>query len=342
LQSTLGVLAAQQLVPAPVSDPMTGFFGIRRKCLEGILRGEYYKVDEEKAGEVEAPKPKDWGRMTEPEKGEWYCRHGAAEKKMGIEAIGFKIGLELFAKANWVTHYEIPMAFLSRQAGVSKGTMHSLHKHLYRLFNFSLDHDTVLPKGSEEYFNFYEGGEWQKEWKQSIALKVQEMTNSIKSQKILDIGCGSSPNINYIRGERVGMDINEKALEFMRGYSDAEFVKGSILDIPFPDKSFDTVLCVEVIEHLFPHQVDRALLEIARVLGDKGHAVIATPNYSNALWNVIEKAQILLQPGHWTSDHHTQFNRRSLGDWCSKNGLEEVRFDYVMNKMDMIGTFQKI
>ncbi|KKM93155.1 hypothetical protein LCGC14_1211190, partial [marine sediment metagenome] len=74
LQSNLAVFSAHMLIPAPVSDPMAGFFGVRRECLKGVE----------------------------------------------LNAIGFKIGLEIFAKAKWVTHCEIPMSFAKREAGESK------------------------------------------------------------------------------------------------------------------------------------------------------------------------------------------------------------------------------
>jgi len=295
LQSYLGVLAARKLIPAPVSDPMSGFFGIRRKCLEGVE----------------------------------------------LEGIGFKIGLEIIVKAKWVSHYELPMEFAERQEGVSKGTAHSLHKHLYRLWQYHLEHKVELPKGSEEYYYFYEGTEWQIDWKQSIALVLQNITRGIPSRRLLDCGGGSSPNINYMYGDKTGMDIRPEALEYMREHSDSTFVEGSVLDIPFPESSFDTVACVEVLEHLYPDEVENAVSEIIRVLQPNGYAILATPNYSSPLWNIIEATQKFLQPKTWTSDHHSKFNRKSLRDLCSTYGLKEIRYDGVMSNMDMVVTFQK-
>jgi len=133
LQSFLGVLTAKKLIPAPVSDPMSGFFGVRRNCLDGV----------------------------------------------GLEGIGFKIGLEIIVKGKWVSHYEIPMEFGKREAGSSKGTRQSLQKHLLRLFRWHLDNKIQLPKGSEEYYNFYEGNGLQQAWKQEIAIRLQRITKEI-------------------------------------------------------------------------------------------------------------------------------------------------------------------
>ena len=349
LQSNLAVWLTGVLIPVPVSDPMTGFFGIRRKCLDGIPRGEYIKVDHEKikkkAEDIEASLPENWRELDEATQIEWYLQNGYATKLMGLEAIGFKIGLELFAKAKWVSHAEVPMEFLKREHGMSKGTRHALQKHLWHLFKNSLNYDVELPKGSEEYLAFYEGTEYQKKWKQAIAYLLRDITQDIGSKRILDVGCGSSPNLNYmVADEKIGIDINEKALEYMWLHSDgkSEFYPGSVLSIPLPDSSFDTVCCIEVLEHLYANEIDNALSEIARVLKPEGHAILATPNYGNIMWHVVEHAQQIIQKGAWTSDHHTKLSRSKLGELCQSHELKEVRYDSVMHNMDMVITYEKI
>ena len=291
MQSNLAVWLTHVLIPVPVSDPMTGFFGIRRKCLEGIPRGEFIKIDHDKIykkrDDVEANIPENWESLDEATRTEWYLQNGYATKIIGLEAIGFKIGLELFTKAKWVSHAEIPITFLKREAGMSKGTRHSLQTHLWHLFKNSLNYEVELPQGSEEYHYFYEGNGWQSKWKQDIAKVLREVSYSIKPQRTLDCGCGSSPNINHLYGDRVGIDINEKAIEFMKSHSDAEFREGSVLDIPFPEQSFELVTCIEVLEHLYEKDVDKALSELVRVLKPNGHVILATPNYGSILWNVV-------------------------------------------------------
>jgi len=345
IQSNFAVWLTHVLIPVPVSDPMTGFFGIRRKCLEGIPRGEYVNIDHNKIAkkkdDIEASVPENWESLDESIQTEWYLQNGYATKIIGLEAIGFKIGLELFAKAKWVSHAELPITFLKREAGMSKGTRHSLQTHLWRLFKNSLNYEVELPKGSEEYHYFYEGNGWQSKWKQDIAKVLQSVSHELKAERTLDVGCGSSPNINHLYGRCVGIDINKHAIEFMRDYSDAEFQEGSVLDIPFPEQSFELVTCIEVLEHLYPNDVDRALSELVRVLKPKGHIILATPNYGSVLWNIVENAQRITQPGHWTSDHHTKFTRKSLNKLCQKYGLKEIRYDGIQKNMDMVITFQK-
>lgn len=294
LQSNLGVMAARVLVP--ISDPMTGFFGFRQSCLEGIE----------------------------------------------LEAIGFKIGLEIFCKSNWVSHSEIPIEFRARAEGQSKGTAHSLHKHLWHLYKSSLKYKLPLPEGSKEWHAFYESNGWRKKWKQAIAFKLAEISGELQPHTVLDVGCGSSPNINYIHGkEKYGIDVRKEAIEFLATRTEAKLQEGSVLSIPFPDGKFNLTCCIEVIEHMKNKDAEIAVKELARVTKTDGHVVVATPNYNSLLWRAIERAQQLLQPGSWVDDHYTKLNRKLLGELCLRFNLKEVRYDEIAKGCDMIATYQK-
>jgi len=293
LQSHLGVMAARMLVP--ISDPMTGYFGIRKKCLEEIV----------------------------------------------LNAIGFKIGLEIFCKANWTSHVEIPMHFKNRMNGQSKGTANSLHKHLWQLYKSSLEYKLLLPAGSEEWYAFYEGNNFRRKWKQAIAKAIKRTAEEANPLLSLDVGCGSSPNINYIPGKRMGIDIRPDCLDFIKEHSDAEFRQGNILNIPFPENAFDLVTCIEVIEHLHENEVNVAISELARVTKQNGYIIIATPNYDSLLWKSIERLQQLLQPRSWVNDHYTKLNRIRLDKIAKKHGLKEERYETVAKGCDMIVTYIK-
>lgn len=106
-----------------------------------------------------------------------------------------------------------------------------------------------------------------------------------KSERVLDLGARRSPYTSGLPGLVVGLDLpaeedarlgfSSKSLNrFARGRHVAVFGRGEAM--PFPDNTFDTVLMIEVIEHV--EGDDQALREIRRVLKPGGVLVMTTPN----------------------------------------------------------------
>ena len=95
----------------------------------------------------------------------------------------------------------------------------------------------------------------------------------------LDLGCGNGKTVSTLLdlGYRVtGADFSETAVEMCReNFGDAaEFVACDILDLPFPDGSFDYVTAVHVLEHIGDPDMNRAASEIRRVLRPGGYAFV--------------------------------------------------------------------
>jgi len=96
-------------------------------------------------------------------------------------------------------------------------------------------------------------------------------------RSILDVGCGNGIFCNFVKQQNpalkiVGLDRSAGALRYVL----TEKVRSEITDIPFPDKSFDCVTSLEVIEHL-PLPIYRAALqEIARI--SRRYIIISVPN----------------------------------------------------------------
>lgn len=95
------------------------------------------------------------------------------------------------------------------------------------------------------------------------AAKVAELVDPACAS-LLDVGCGSGFITAHLHrpGRRVvGLDPSREALARFQG----ECVCGSADAIGFADRSFDTVVCTEVLEHLAPAVLARAAGELARV-----------------------------------------------------------------------------
>lgn len=83
---------------------------------------------------------------------------------------------------------------------------------------------------------------------------------------LLDIGCGEKPYYEIFKDKvssYIGLDLK------------GGDVKGSALDLPFPDEHFDTIFSSQVIEHI----EDSFLMmqEASRVLKKGGHLILTAP-----------------------------------------------------------------
>jgi malonyl-CoA O-methyltransferase len=104
---------------------------------------------------------------------------------------------------------------------------------------------------------------------------VAEVAARQLPKRILDAGCGKGRIAKRLKAadparEVVGMDLSEEMLS--RLPPELTPVSGSVLNMPFPDGSFDLVFCVEALEHAI--DVPAAIHELSRVTGTNGTLVI--------------------------------------------------------------------
>ncbi len=100
-------------------------------------------------------------------------------------------------------------------------------------------------------------------------IKATEMISDSQYQTILDIGCRDKALKKYLKE-----NVTYQGIDF----EDDDDVLGHNLEegIPFPDKSFDIVFALDVLEHV--ENIHFLFSEILRV--SKNEAVVALPNMS--------------------------------------------------------------
>lgn len=99
---------------------------------------------------------------------------------------------------------------------------------------------------------------------------------------LLDIGIGAGYLEQMLVKNRKdikfrGVDISPFAIKRLRRLFKGEFVIGDILKLPFKDNLFDVVVALEVLEHLPPSRVFKALKEIKSVSHRDGIIIISVP-----------------------------------------------------------------
>lgn len=140
----------------------------------------------------------------------------------------------------------------------------------------------------------------------------------VKDKNALNVGCGFGwCELNFLsRGvkQMAGIEISEEDLKTARENVVNERVKfclGSAIQIPFPDKSFDTVVSWEVIEHIPKNTENRMFTEVARVLRSGGVFYLSTP-HASFFSNILDPA--------WWLIGHRHYSREQLALYAKQNG----------------------
>ncbi len=108
---------------------------------------------------------------------------------------------------------------------------------------------------------------------------IREMVGERPGMKLLEVGSGGGHVLKMFKQSKLtAVDVSEVFLETAKknlaGY-DAEFIKGEIDKLGLPEKSFDRIICTEVLEHTTEPR--KILAEIRRLLKPDGWAVITVP-----------------------------------------------------------------
>jgi 2-polyprenyl-3-methyl-5-hydroxy-6-metoxy-1,4-benzoquinol methylase len=122
--------------------------------------------------------------------------------------------------------------------------------------------------------------------------------------KILDIGCGRGDISHFFAKNgytTVGVDYAPEAIRIAKGIKKKasqsvkkklSFYLMDVKDLAFKDNTFDIVICIDVLEHLYPEEVEIALNEISRVTKNDGIIFIHT-GANKVLYNKVYPFYIL-------------------------------------------------
>lgn len=136
--------------------------------------------------------------------------------------------------------------------------------------------------------------------------------------KILDLGCGRAKYKSLV-------------LQWGKEYIGADFYKHENVDIftdarntPFPDNTFDTIICMQVLEHVQePHKV---AAECFRVLKRGGHLILTTP------W---------LYPFHGEPEDFFRFSSLALKFLFEQAGFKIVKIESRGGRLRVISGFMR-
>src|SRR6476646_10178855 len=158
---------------------------------------------------------------------------------------------------------------------------------------------------------------WWYRGRRTVIERVVEALGLPADARILDAGCGSGRNMVELahHGSVTGVELSDTSVALARARDRGEVVAGSVLDMPFPDGSFDMAVSLDVIEHLDDDL--GALRELRRVVRPGGALLVTVPAYQ-WLWS-----------GHDEINHHRRrYTRRSMKQAAESAGWRQVRTTY--------------
>jgi len=158
---------------------------------------------------------------------------------------------------------------------------------------------------------------------------------------ILDLGCGHSSGIRYLKKRKkytVGVDLSEECIRISRerNIHDENFVL-DILDIEkkIKPKSFDCVILLEVIEHLTKNEGLQIIKKMEKIATKK--IVVTTPNGFLPQDEYDENIYQFHKSG-WKTKDFKKLNFKVYGF----NGLKFIRGDYAKVKLKPIELWTRI
>ena len=159
---------------------------------------------------------------------------------------------------------------------------------------------------------------------QGFTATDYDLLNKTAKGVVLDVGCGLGGHLARLNTAslRVGIDPGLSGLK--RGkkrFPENIFICANAYRLPFLNDTFDTVICIDVIEHV--DQPLELLKEIKRVLKQNGLLFLQTPNYPVKriydFWHWVRKSRKNFRDD---PTHITKLNTLSLKNHVQKSDLE--------------------
>lgn len=173
---------------------------------------------------------------------------------------------------------ELPLTFLIVFLLLLGGVTYLIVLMLTKEIGFSLAPFKGRTKTNLRYdICFNRSDLWGRERPLEEKARLQELLSLIPANvsSILDAGCGDGALVNRLASrysQVIGLDLSLEALRYVR----VSKLLASLKSIPFPDRSFDLVICSEVLEHLPEDIYISASTELQRVANK--YLLISVPN----------------------------------------------------------------
>lgn len=148
--------------------------------------------------------------------------------------------------------------------------------------------------------------------------RIGSLVEAQRPRRVLEVGCGEAVVIQYLSG-RVpgarfdGAELDDAALARGRARCPGvSLVRADAYELPFRSRSYDLVLCLEVLEHL--DDPGRALRELRRV--SRGGCLLSVPHEPFFRLGNFLRGKNLARLGN-PSDHVQHWGATAFAAFCA-------------------------
>jgi SAM-dependent methyltransferase len=140
-----------------------------------------------------------------------------------------------------------------------------------------------------------------------------------RDREIVDLGCGTGAILERLGNpdKNAGVDLSPVAVAFCRERGLNNVMEGDISALPFPDQSFDAVICSSVLYHQWVGDVGDAVSEMYRILRPSGVLLINVPAF-RFLHSAHDDAVMTAR----------RFRKKEIRRLLQKNGFSIRRLTY--------------
>lgn len=188
----------------------------------------------------------------------------------------------------------------------------------------------------------FENDRWSNN-RQGIEFRHRAALSFIEKGSLLDVGCGDGLFLKMLGDKGVmaeGLDPSPVALE--RAKNEGVKVTTGNLDskLPFPDRSFDYVSALDVLEHLYnPEQL---IFEMKRVA--RKSVIISVPNFSSFPARLQTLIGLVPENNRPNKGHVYWFNYGNLRALIIKSGMKISlkKFNTLWETVPILGNVTKL
>jgi 2-polyprenyl-3-methyl-5-hydroxy-6-metoxy-1,4-benzoquinol methylase len=168
-----------------------------------------------------------------------------------------------------------------------------------------------------------------------------------KDEKVLDLGCGWGtmekvlcPRVKEI----TGVDYSAKSIEVCRkAFAEADchnvkFLQADASATGLPSGEYDTIICADLVEHLYPAVFEKMAAECLRLLKPGGRLVIWT-DCRDGILTILREHNILLEKDVSHVDYKTLEGMRGS---LSAAGFEVEKAYYAESHIPVFSLFERL